>query len=883
MRTTGEATAAPVGIPLDLAPLVSPFREHGQILLRVERLARQARLSTGRNNGDGTWSLTLDDLDGLVYVPQDGMDEAHTLSVRVLSLDGGFAITLAQLDVPVPARKAPPKSAPGAAAKPGAADRTAGKSAQIQAALEQKLADLSRQLKKALDDSAAAEVSHARKIVELQDRHSLALQAQAAEAEVRLTQELERRLSEAQARWESELAKTRQQIERARAKGSKQMIEAELAAARTAWEAEMEERLAGAAAEAAANLEKSRAAWREEEKDRLAKSEKRTQDLVKQAQERLRQEAEAARTKAEEAWKADEAARLAAAEAKWRKQSARALAEATARSERAEAALAEAHAQAKAARDRGDDGELRRAREELAEVKALLAARESELAEARQQVERALAKGSRRTIEAELAAARTAWEAELDERLAEAAAEAAANLEKSRAAWRAQEKDRLATAEAKWREQSAQALAEATARFERAEAALAEARDQAESVRDRGDDVELRRLREELAEVKVSLGARESELAKMRQQGERARAKGSRQTIEAELAAARTAWEAELEDRLADAAAEAATKLEASRAAWRAQEKDRLAKSEKRTQDRVKQAQEHWQQEAEAALAKTEEAWKSEEAARLAAAEEEWREQSAKALAEATARFEKAEAALAKARAQPEAARDEGNDVELRRLRDELTVMQAALADRELELSRAQSETEQAREHWTTEAERLLAARVHWRRDGRTPRPRRPVTKAFKSQHRAEVARRIVRGGALAASLAAAVMLYPRVEPMVAERWWPTIAERWSLMVATLGPELDQSLRTAGGPPQPQSPDPTQAAEQRAVIDASVANVRAAPSTASAVVVTLPHDAEVTTVERRGNWVRIRVGGEDGKEPQEGWVYASLLKEAAGR
>ena len=249
MRTTGEATAAPVGIPLDLAPLASPFRERGQLLLRVERLARQASLSAGRNNGDGTWSLTLDDLDGLVYVPQDGMDEAHTLSVRVLNLDGGFAVTLAQIDVPVPARKAPSKPAPGAAAKPGgAADRTAGKSAQIQAAFEQKVADLSRQLEKALEDASAAEVSHARKIVELQDRHRNALQTQATKVEARLAQELERQLGEAQSRWESELAKTRQQIERTRAKGAKQMIEPELAAARAAWEAELDERLAEAAA-----------------------------------------------------------------------------------------------------------------------------------------------------------------------------------------------------------------------------------------------------------------------------------------------------------------------------------------------------------------------------------------------------------------------------------------------------------------------------------------------------------------------------------------------------------------------------------------------------------------------------------------------------------
>ena len=43
----------------------------------------------------------------------------------------------------------------------------------------------------------------------------------------------------------------------------------------------------------------------------------------------------------------------------------------------------------------------------------------------------------------------------------------------------------------------------------------------------------------------------------------------------------------------------------------------------------------------------------------------------------------------------------------------------------------------------------------------------------------------------------------------------------------------------------------------------------------------LPRDTEVTPVERRGKWVRIRTGA-DGARPQEGWVYATALKKMTG-
>src|ERR1700690_2522820 len=59
-------------LPLSLAPLLTPYRRHGRLSLRVERVPQLARLSGGRNNGDGTWSLASDELEGLNYlVPED--------------------------------------------------------------------------------------------------------------------------------------------------------------------------------------------------------------------------------------------------------------------------------------------------------------------------------------------------------------------------------------------------------------------------------------------------------------------------------------------------------------------------------------------------------------------------------------------------------------------------------------------------------------------------------------------------------------------------------------------------------------------------------------------------------------------------------------------
>src|SRR5450631_1149934 len=87
-------------IPLDLVPLLLPYKKHGRLGLRIEQLRQRARLSRGRNNGDGSWSLASDELEDLAYQPPEGTAEARSLTIRIIALDQE-GTTLALLDFPL--------------------------------------------------------------------------------------------------------------------------------------------------------------------------------------------------------------------------------------------------------------------------------------------------------------------------------------------------------------------------------------------------------------------------------------------------------------------------------------------------------------------------------------------------------------------------------------------------------------------------------------------------------------------------------------------------------------------------------------------------------------------------------------------------------------
>ncbi|MGD0189617.1 MAG: SH3 domain-containing protein [Rhizomicrobium sp.] len=538
------------------------------------------------------------------------------------------------------------------------------------------------------------------------------------------------------------------------------------------------------------------------------------------------------------------------------------------------------------------ESELLRLREEYGRIKASLGLKERELAETRESLN-----GARSELlkhEDSLSAARRSWQADLDSKLAQARADSALKLESSRGswqaelnvrideartrwqreadaaltrakdAWKAEETARLAQAEAQWRDNSFHALAEARAQTERAENALVRA--EAEAARMSGDGAALRSLREEIAEANASLAARVRELSEARQALELARSENLRS--KAEHAAARAAWQAEMDQRLT----EIRTQIHANAV----DDRD----LEDRTQDRVDEALRQWRLDAEAALARAKEAWKSEEAVRLARAEAQWREQSARALAESAASLEKAEAELA--RAQAHALHESTDTIELRRVKEELTEARAHLADRETRLTQAKLEMRRARERWKSESEialskayeawkaeeayRISVLRGDWQKDIRVVRggDERSEVQKIRST------RRLALDGFLASAFAVGVVLaYPMATPYLAQVF-PGIFS-------------DASQRAAAAPPvsaPPQKVAMTPALPLPQDVAVHGANVRAAPSATAAIVTTIARGTKVTPLETNGSWVHIKVG--DGGESENGWVYSGYLKLAAG-
>ena len=100
-RMRAPAAVVPDGIPLELTPLLMPYGRDRRITLRVERMPHRARLSRGRNNGDGSWSITRDEVEGIEYLPPKGATENPTLTIRVIGMDSDNGTTLSVLDYPV--------------------------------------------------------------------------------------------------------------------------------------------------------------------------------------------------------------------------------------------------------------------------------------------------------------------------------------------------------------------------------------------------------------------------------------------------------------------------------------------------------------------------------------------------------------------------------------------------------------------------------------------------------------------------------------------------------------------------------------------------------------------------------------------------------------
>ena len=711
-RANIEPQGAPV--PLDVAAITAPFRKYRGLSIRVEHLAHGAKLSKGRNNGDRSYSLSPDDLDGLEYLPPSRTYDAHTLGVRVISLDGGDAETLAVLDLPIaavlaapvaevapklaPAEEVVPASVPNVTAPPEVVPRPVP-AAPIAESPRSDTSARQNELARLRESLAARET-------ELAEAQRLAAEAQlrAAEAErTRRTLESERSAAESTA-----MRALQQRLAQAEADAR-----AQLEQSRSAWEAEQATRAARSGQSAKQAVEEARKQWRQEsdaalaelssraERAEAALVQARAQVVIKSddtelrrlreqlsstqanlaargaelaearataelAQDRARQAA-ADLTKAEQGWKAGEAKRFNAAESGWREQTAKAVAEATARLDQAQAGHAEARAQSEARLH------------QLNVAQASLAVRDAELARMREAAEQARAHSS-----GEAEQSREHWQREMQAALAAA-----------QESWKTAEAARLAAAETQWKSQMAPALAETTARLKEVEAALAEARAETERQRNHGEE-ELRRLRDQLTSTETSLAARETELAQARLVAEHSQA-----TVEQSVEGVSAA---------------------------------------------VEKARQKWQRDADAALAKAEQTWKAGEGARLADVEERYQTQFGVSLNEAQSRAEHAEQMVAELRALAEG------------LRHELADVQATVANREVEIGEARALLEQERE-------RLKQVPV-------SSQERKPAWKTALEDRNIALRRKLVRNLSVAACLACiAVLLFPHVQPAVSGAW----------------------------------------------------------------------------------------------------------------
>jgi len=893
-RPLPEEQEIPDPIAIDLAPLIAPYKRQGRISLRVERLPHRARLSHGQINGDRSFSLALDELDGLQYLPPPGGGDPPTLSIRVIRVGSGDASTLAVLDYPV----SPETTGVGAAA----------------------LND-SKEQRRLRDE-----------IVKLK----ALLQARDSE------------LADVQATVDKVKGAAPQSVSEPPA------AEVDVTALRAEWEAGVEDRIAEAVRETAARFENQRDLAASGEAERLAASESLIRDRVTAERERVQKDADAALRKAEKDWKAAETARAAAADAIWQKRVDKALADTQTQAQsraandaelrtlrddlsKAKKALEESAAdlaRERAAKNQTRDGALKqqaadidRLRAELAKAKAERDERDRLLAQ-----ERDAAKLSRGEIERQLSAEQDRLRDELTklkitlvERETELTREKAAvkdarsqadalkgmegepqrlREELSRLKADVAERDKSA-AKMSWERQAerssadakltklSEELAKTRAALSGRESELSDLRTGAKQIRAeaenlRGDSAELKRVAAELIQVKASLAVREAELAGARSANEDERERLRRDADsslsdakkvfkegEAErLAAAEAEWRkqsdlaiAEVVARLHDAEAKARegsdqgekagaelARLRDDRAKLKSQlaERDNDLLQAKLSQE---QARERWKRDMDEALDKAQRAWKADETARIAASEAMAKDHNTIALNETTARLKHTETLLAEAKSHVETLRRRGDPEDVARLRKDFASVQAELARREQEIMDLRSDHEIERVRLANEArDRVQHADVQWHEANSDDEER---------AQRAQNLRGIIRIVVMAAVFAVlAVVGYYKIAPMVTEQ----AATMFDLDLSTSAPAPSAAAATAV------APQPT------AIVTKSV-NLRDGPSTTTAVIGSLPRDARVIVHEHQGNWVHIETQANGTAKVVQGWVFNTFVKD----
>ena len=792
--------------------------------------------------------MSFDELDGLHYLaPKDVVGE-QTLSIRVVSLDGGDGATVAMLELSIPGVEIPKIATidgdhstrdASAATDHAVTARLRAELAEVKAAhaaQDAMLVDVRQALESEWEartkQTVQSEIASARtawdaeakaKLAEIFEQNAANLEQSRrtwqAEQDSRLAKmELEaaRHLEHERERWRKEFDAELAQVERATKESEAARLAAEDKLRVLASKGETYER---ARSEFEADLAKSKAAWKESEAARFAEAEAQWQlkaaTLQTQAHDRLRREFETDLLKVRKAWQESEAARMAEAEASWRARTEKAVAEATER-----------------------------------------AIKEAEAIRAKAQVEWKAAE------EARLSEAQASWQQQSAKAVAEIRARAEKDLqtavETAQRAWKASEVARFAAAETRWREESAKLISEA--------------RERASGGEKSGDDAQVNRLQDELVAANAARVNREAELAQLRQSLDEA-SDNSRKKLEQAVSDARKAWSeeeaarsaaaeqkwreqsaknlSEVQSRHMASASDGASELKqlqaelsAAKAASAERESELM-----RVRSEAQVQSERQRLENEAALVEAKKAWSAEEQGRLTALEEKWREQMAAQ-----------ERPVAEVQPQPDvsvATSDEParDTVEILRLRSEVERLKSKMAIREAELAGARASAEQARARLTGEPTDLLSRQHSDRILLSTGRTR---TLSAPSQKKNMPWRDI---GIVAAIAVVIFLFYPQIISLLPSDWFS-----------------DSSYSDDVDPTPPRKPVTKPAPIPNPPTDIVIksANVRAAPSKSATLVSTLGANVTVRTLERRGSWAHIEFTV--GAVKQDGWVFSTFLQ-----
>ncbi|HYS44816.1 MAG TPA: hypothetical protein VEM35_00165, partial [Rhizomicrobium sp.] len=509
--SAADIIRAPVvqqAIPLEFAPLLAPYKRRGRLSLRVEDMPQQARLSAGRNNGDGSWSLASDELDGLSYLIPENLVREHTLSVRIMAFEEGAASTLKLVVFPVPLQPAAIEE--GDVVSADSPDpilhHELNRMQSLFAVRDSELA----QLRAALEQAKTAK------------------DAELTDARAAWESELQERLSEAVAQaksaWEKNAGRKAQdsRAAQAKARGEQQIAEDRWQEAEQRLETEHQRWKAESDAELSAAIAQERARW--------------------QVQTEQRVEAECQRWKAESAgamsealaeerkrWQAQVEQRIETERQRWEADSAGGLS----------AAVAQEQERWQVRTEQRVEAERQRWKAESAGELSVAVAKEQQRCQAQ----------TDRRIETEY----ERWKAESLRLLSDAETR-----------WKTEEAERSAAALAEWREQSSRMLAEASQKCRELELALAEARARSKAaVPDTGDSGA---LRAELATTRSILAERDGELAEHRAAFERDRERWQ-QDLDASLTTAARAWKVDEDARLAAMVARSRAQADAALAA----------------------------------------------------------------------------------------------------------------------------------------------------------------------------------------------------------------------------------------------------------------------------------------------------------------------------